>query len=311
MKIILFASLSVIFAMPIVSMAQTEGVVKVVTLDSVVIKAVKSGFSIEDFIRMMSRDTSFYQAFKNLRQFGFESTSRIVVFNHREKEVATMERLAIQEVESGHFKMSVISETATGNMYRKNKEFRYFTAHTFDRVFYPRYGIKSNIGINSDKTKNTTKGKPDRYYDNIKTFIFNPGTETIDIPVIGNRLGIFKSEMQKYYDYNISSGNSSDLTDCYIFSCKIDDELGANKSEKPVIKELVTWFDKSSLRIMERKYKVSYVSALAGVDAQIHVTLIHHKGDIVPRKVVYTGVWDLPFKRAEYVHFSILFDNFK
>ena len=64
--------------LPFFSLAQ-NGVVKSVVLDSVMITAVKDGFSIEEFIHYVKTDTTFYQGFKNLRYYNHDYHSDLKV----------------------------------------------------------------------------------------------------------------------------------------------------------------------------------------------------------------------------------------
>ena len=56
-----------------------NGVVKSVTLDSVMITAIRDGFSVEEFIHYVKTDTTFYQGFKNLRYYNHDYHSNLKV----------------------------------------------------------------------------------------------------------------------------------------------------------------------------------------------------------------------------------------
>ena len=71
-----------LFLIPFFSLAQNV-VVKSVVLDSVMITAVKDGFSIEEFIHYVKTDTTFYHGFKNLRYYNHDYHSDLKVLKKK------------------------------------------------------------------------------------------------------------------------------------------------------------------------------------------------------------------------------------
>ncbi|MGB1218038.1 MAG: hypothetical protein ACPG5P_09185, partial [Saprospiraceae bacterium] len=60
-----------------------------ITLDSFVVVAEKSGFDVADFINMVKKDKTFYQAFKNIRTLSYSSKNNIHLFDKKNNLAAT------------------------------------------------------------------------------------------------------------------------------------------------------------------------------------------------------------------------------
>ena len=62
-----------------------EGLMEAIWLDSMTITAKKMGFDVNNFIEMVREDTSFYQAFKNLRLISHNANHKQEFFNEKGK----------------------------------------------------------------------------------------------------------------------------------------------------------------------------------------------------------------------------------
>ena len=284
---------------------------KIVQLDSVMITAVKGGFSVEDFIYLIRQDTFFYKAFKNLHYYAYKTEGNLTVFNKNEKEKATLFRKATQYIKNGKKWMLIDEEKVTGKMYNRKKEFNYYTAELYDYTFFSKDTTWASNIINYKNSVNNSDSKNQKNKEKLKTLIFNPGAEVKGVPLIGNRLAIFDKDMVPYYDYKISVENYNDTVSCYVFSCKEKQGLGYFKKDKPVIKELVSYFERKTFNILSRKYVLSYSSVFFDFDVTMNVNLKKIKGTLVPDVISYSGYWDLPFKSAEIISFKLKFFDYQ
>lgn len=281
---------------------------KNIQLDSLTIVAVKGGFSVSDFIDLVKEDTSFYQAFKYLRYFPYQSKSNLIVYNKSNGEKASVARKATQHVKNQFRWLVVDEELVKGKLRNKKKEYNYYTAELFDYIFFP---ADTAVRLKSGEHKKGEDSKNKSNEDKLKILIFNPGSQIQGVPLIGERMAIFDPDMVKYYDYKISSVKYKDTVSCYVFTCSAKQDLGYFAKDKPVIKELISYFDKKTFNIVSRRYVLSYASALFDFNVKMDVKLTTVEGNLVPELVVYQGEWDIPFRAPEIVNFNIQFFNYK
>lgn len=285
--------------------AQEDKVVKSVQLDEIVIKASNEGrFDKEDFINKVREDTSFYQAFKNLRLYNYNYRGKLIVKDKGGGDKAELERLAKQHVKNGFRWVEILDEKKRGKLYNRDGEFRYFTAAMFHYVFFPP--DTARVETAGEETMGT--GMQQRFYQKLKYLMFNPGSKIEGVPFVGHRLAVFEEGLRPYYDYLISYGECPSGGDCYIFTSKVKDE--AEEESKPVIRELISYFDVSSGRIMHRSYRMNLASLLYDFDVMMEVSLKSYKETTVPVSVRYGGWWNIPFKKAEYVDFELEFYDY-
>jgi hypothetical protein len=287
------------------SRAQEDQVVKSITLDEVVIKAAGTGnFNTEDFIRKVQEDSSFYQAFKNLRLFNYNYSSHLIVRDKGGNEKAELIRNARQHVRGGMRWVDIESEKKKGRIQDRKGEFRYFTATMFHYIFYPDDTVHIETGNNGGKGT----GRQQKFYQKLKYLMFNPGSSIDGVPFVGHRLAIFDEGLRPYYDYFISYGDCPSGGNCYIFTSKVKDE--AEEEKKPVIRELVSYFNEKTGDIMYRSYKMALNSMLYEFDVQMEVKLIQFENTTVPGEVFYKGFWNIPLKKPENVEFTIFFSDY-
>ena len=285
--------------------AQEDQVVKSVQLDEVVIKASNEGrFDKEDFIKKVREDTSFYQAFKNLRLYNYTYDGRLKVKTKDGNEKAELERKAKQHVQNGQRWVEIIDEKKKGKLQSRDGEYKYFTAAMFHYVFFP----PDTAGVETAGEENMGSNMQQRFYQKLKYLMFNPGSKIEGVPFVGHRLAVFDEGLRPYYDYFVSYGNCPSGGDCYIFTSKVKDS--AEEESKPVIRELISYFDVETGKIMYRSYTMNLKSLLYDFDVKMEVNLKPFKDTTVPTSVVYSGWWNIPFKKAEYVDFDLQFYNY-
>ena len=107
-------------------------------LDSVMVSATRLGLDVEDFIDYVRKDTSFYQAFQNIRTRSYRAENEIRLFTKKGKIRASYACRSIQESDGTCSKMYREKEQVAGNYYkkkRKAKEPRYYTAKLYHKLF--------------------------------------------------------------------------------------------------------------------------------------------------------------------------------
>ena len=282
-----------------------QEVVKSVQLDSVMVEAVKGGFKVEDFIELVKNDTSFYKSFRNLHYYPFKFKTSLIVFNRDDNEKATLYREATHHVKEKREWTEITKETTSGNIYKRNGEFRYYTAELLDYTFFPKdTGYASNT-IAGDRSRQGGGNKDN--YERLKVLIFNPGSEVEGVPLIGKKMAIFDDDVSKYYDYFINADNYQDSIRCYKFICRAKPDAGNNA----VIKELVSWFDRRTFNIICRKYSLAYSSIVFDFDVNIEINLVQINGVLVPVLNTYKGSFDVPLRKREIVGFRMEFDDYE
>jgi len=257
-------------------------VVKSVQLDEVVISAQASGFSVEEFMENVKADTTFYKAFLNLKYFPHKMSGEVLVFNKKEKEKGQMFRVAELLNDNGLV------------------EFKYLTAEMYDEVFFPKTPERVSNRIQITEQEIDRSSKFERHKSELKKFMFNPGSEISSVPLIGNKMAIFEDDMVPFYDYFIWTANYADTIPCWVFTAKQKEGV---KDGKTVIKDITSWFDQETMSVMLREYTILYNSIILDFDIHIKVTNTFVDDQLVPERIEYNGMWDIPFKKAEVIDF--------
>lgn len=280
-----------------------EGLMEAIWLDSMTITAKKMGFDVNNFIEMVREDTSFYQAFKNLRLISHNAKHDQEFFNEKGKSIDfyTAKTLLLP---SGNCKeIQFISKETSKTYNKKNGELKYLTAKLYEKVFLPSGKICTNANTETSNKKN--EGIIDYYYEELKRFIFQPG-EKANIPLIGNKTALFSEKMKKYYHYKIASKNYSDGTPCYVFTIKVKDEYSERKSGKTIIKFMETYFSRKDFRVMGREYEVEYPGPFFSFNILVNVNLDYlGNNQYIPQMVNYSGKWDIPGRKQEIGKFKM------
>ena len=265
-----------------------------ITLDSVTIEEVRSGFSVNDFIDFVEKDTTFYEAFRNLRRIDYDSRALVRMFDDEGLSKASYTNITHQTVASKCRSMQFAFESATGDFFDKHGDMNYYTARVFSYIFLYRDTICSNY-VATDNNANSDS-KLEQRKEQLKTLIFQPGKPVDDIPLIKNKMAIFSEEMSYYYDYKIESKKYATGVDCYVFTVQKKPDT---KSDDVVINNLTTWFDKKTMQIISRQYSLSYASAIFDFDVQMDVRLSYINGYLIPSFIKYNGYWDIPLRKPE------------
>ncbi len=121
-------------------------------------------------------------------------------------------------------------------------------------------------------------------------------------------MAIFEDDMVPYYDYFIWAADYTDSIPCWVFTAKQKEGI---KDNKTVIKDLTSWFDQENMAVMMREYTIRHNSIILDFDIHIKVTNMYMDGQLVPKRIEYSGMWDIPFKKAEVIDFWLSLSNWE
>ena len=280
--------------------------IKTIQLDSVVnIRAQK--FGIETFINAIINDTSFYQAFRNMKKYTFIAENRIFSYDKKNKVDGKVYR-KIKHNNDGPYKMEYLVKENSGNIFKKNGKYQLYTIEMFDYIFMNAY--------NSDFVPNASVGDGkggtnESYKDKLKTLIFNPGRPIKGLPFIGSKTEIFTANMRQYYDYSFYSATYLDSIPVYRFKVAVKPDLSSWTKDGLMIKELVTIFDKRTFEILGRYVDMKYSNMLFDFDVQMNIEMSYFNEVKLPTKITYQGNWDYPFKKEERASFLVVHKDYK
>lgn len=280
--------------------AQTD-VAKLVTLDEFVVSAGLEDFDAADFIEQIQKDTSFYQAFLNLKYFPHDIKSAMVVYEKDESERGTLQRRARQFLSTAEMMwVDITFEKNNGKLKKRNGDWRYLTAEMYDEVFFP--SEPERVGNRIVKQEQELSGSGlDKHKAQLKRMLFNPGAEISNVPFIGDKMAIFDEKMVPYYNYSIYAYDWQDTIPCIVFSCyaKEDD------ADKTVIRDMTSYFHRDTHEVIAREYRLAHKTLFFDFDISMKVENTRQDGWLLPSHITYSGQWKVPFKKPEIISFQI------
>ncbi len=277
-----------------------ERISSVIRLDSFTVTATRSGFSVTDFIDLVRKDESFYQAFRNLRFLSYDSENDIQLFDKKAKPIARYQATTRQYAANRCRTMDILSEKVEGNYFKKNRNLRYYTAQLYDRLFFT-HGQECE-----EETLEIPKGM-NKHIEQLKRLMFQPG-EKVEVPIIGSKTAIFDEQLIDLYDFAIESKLYKASNDCYVFIAKVKPEA---KSSKTIIKYLETYFEKSTFQVIARQYHLQYSGAAFDFDVTMDVKLNKIGNQYIPEQLYYNGYWNVATKKPETAKFITRFYAFQ
>ena len=298
--------LSILFVLFSISgKAQTDTTDKIyqgIILDEVMIKAVQGGFDVPAFIDKVKKDTTFYKAFKTLHLLSYNMYNDIEIDDKDEQVRSSYNSITRQEVKDGCRTMSTKQEKVQGNFFKRNREFRYYTAKLYAHLFFTKDTVCHENNIVGNKLSTGTT----RYEEQLRILIFNPGKRISGIPGIGDNVAIFEETTFSKYKFRLSrllyNGE-----DCYVFKAMPKEE----SKDEVVINELKTWFRVSDFAIVARDYSLSFKTLLYDFDVVMHVKLKSVGNQLVPYEINYKGNWHVFAKSREIASFTAIFTDFE
>ena len=280
-----------------------------IQLDSLIVTATRKGFDVEDFIKMVQEDESFYKAFRNIRTMSYTSDNNIKMFSKKGKIKASLKN-TIQQTSDGRCRtMETVNPIITGKYYKRKKKIRYYTAKMHDRLFFTHGKACESERIEDQEGYNYSKNLTgmSKHINELKKLIFYPGQKA-DVPFIGKKTAIFEEKMAKYYDFSISSQIYKSEIDCYVFLAKVKD---GTKRDKTVIKYMETFFDKNTFQVIARNYHLAHSGTMFDFDVKMDISLKTIDQKYVPEFISYDGQWDVPFHKPEISKFNISFYDYE
>lgn len=268
-----------------------------VQLDSFVIK---SGFDINAFIARVQNDTTFYKAFKSMRLVPYIALNDITVFDKNEIPIASLNSRTKQYVNNGCRATEVIVEHTTGDFYKRDGDYKYYTAKLFAFLFFadtPKCN-ENDIVAGSQDVKG--KGRLEKSEYELKQLIFNPGSKVSGVPFMGTRASIFDADEAEKYNFKITR-EVYEGSGCYVF--RITPKKGYEHTV--IYNELTTWFRESDYSIVARDYSLSYNTLVYDFDVRMKVRTRQIGEKLYPTSISYDGNWHIITKKREQVKFTI------
>jgi hypothetical protein len=287
----------ILFLFPILCYSQTdsstiEALGKETTLSEVVIR---SGFDVNQFLKRIKNDTTFYKAFRTLHVLGFTSYNDIRMLDSDGGTKASLHSKTRQNRSNGCRTMDVLEERTMGDMY-KHGEPNYYTAELYAGLFFTKGKVCGEDNIVSGRQRNV-KGKSgiEKHKEQLKMLFFNPGQKIPGIPFIGDKVDIFDPSVSGYYDFSIDMDQMMGQQ-CFIF--KISPKQGIDR-DKIVFDNITTWFNSKTMEIVARNYDLSYDTPVYDFNVHMEVRMTRFQGMLVPELLSYNGNWKVAFKKRE------------
>jgi hypothetical protein len=286
-----------LFLLPILCYSQNdssaiEALGKETTLSEVVIR---SGLDVNQFLKRIKDDTTFYKAFRTLHILGFTSFNDIRMVDSDGDTKASLHSKTRQNRINSCRTMDVLEERTTGDMY-KHKELNYYTAELYAGLFFTNGKVCGEDNIVAGRQRDV-KGKSglEKHKEQLKMLFFNPGQRIPGIPFIGDKVDIFDPSISKYYVFSIDMDQMMNQQ-CFVF--KINPKQGIDR-DKIVFDNITTWFNSKTMEIVARNYDLSYDTPVYDFDVHMEVRMTRFEGMLVPELLSYKGNWKVAFKKRE------------
>ena len=303
MKIIFFL-FSFLFLSELIAQ---DTLLPMIFLDDIEISEENNGFSVEEFIEYVKKDTTFYMGFKNLRYYTHNFSSELNIFNKNDIAIGILRKSGLHFSNGKQAWIELDSIFDSGKIFKRNGDYKFYTPEAFDEVFFPSDTINVDLVISkSDESVEESQNLRDA-----KTVGFTIGTADVEQKKGGmsKRLAVFDVDMQKYYDYTIGEIIYNEK-ECYTFSIKNKENLSDKDIKKALIRNIMSYFDKENFNVIYREYKFVYNSWLISLDMDIKVEMDYVNNRHVPIDISYRGFWDVMFFKPERASFKLLNSNF-
>lgn len=270
-----------------------------VSMDTVVVRAARGGWDVREFIKKIQTDTTFYKAFKSIRILPYTAQNDIRIYGSDNDIVASMRSKTVQHVFKTCRSMQTFDRHTTGDFYKKNGDYTYYTAALYDYLFFTRDTVCNNSDVVAGSMEEQGSGSIEKNKYRLKQLIFNPGSKITGVPLIGNKASIFDADEAGKYDFHLSS-EEFDGEECYVFNVMPKPEA----ADDVVFNELTTWFRKSDYSIVARNYSLSYHTLLYDFDVHMKVRTARIGNRLLPTSIDYDGNWHVLAQKRERVKFT-------
>ena len=256
-----------------------------IEMDEVVVGAIKDGWDVNAFIRRVRTDTTFFKAFKGLRVVSHTAVNHIRILNKKGGTQAAYFSRTRTTVSRGCRSMATSDEKVSGDFFKRNRAYRYFTAELYAYLFFTE-GTVCGDNDNVASMHQRGQGSIEKAKYQLKQLIFNPGSKISGVPLIGNKASIFEPEMARKYNFKLMSVEYAGEA-CYLFRALPKKQY----ADDAVYNELSTWFRKSDYSIMARDYSLSYRTPVYDFDVKMRVRLTPVGSRNLPSRIEYDGNW--------------------
>ena len=274
-----------------------------------VVKVGKAGLDIEDFIHEIVTDTSFYQAFHNMKKYTFTAENSVYTYDKKDKITGKIYRKLYHSNNSAGHSIKILAKEDSGDLFKKNGKYELYTVEMFDYIFMNAYN--SDFVANGKSSAPGKGGSNESYKDKLKTLIFSPGKPIKGIPFISNKTEIFTANSRENYNYQFFKGMYLDSIPVYRFKVTMKPDLSNWTKDGIMIKELTTIFDARNFQILGRYIDMKLDNLAFDFDVQMNIEMSYFGEDLLPTKISYQGNWDIPFKKEERASFLVLHKNYK
>ena len=136
-----------------------DTVLSVVIDSPIIIRSTR--LTVESFINAIVRDTSFYEAFRNMSKYSFTAENRIFTYDKKNQVNAKIYRKIFHD-NIGPYQMQYLVKQDSGKIYKRNGKYQLYTVEMFDYIF-----MNAN---NSDFVpKKSDKKGDESYKDKLKS----------------------------------------------------------------------------------------------------------------------------------------------
>lgn len=250
--------------------------------------AADRNLGIEDLMKIIQKDSSLFESFRNLKNFKFISNNTIkylvnnkpikkenILLQHFHKDTLTYREKIKHSTE-------ILDEEAAKELAEaEGILFELFQSDTFKINKSKQQELEKLVKEKEDQEKlaNMSENKKTKYMRKKakakeKEFNFNfipsdtaEGSQFTNLPFVGNRLAIFEPEMQIHYNFKMSRGSSKNGEEGYIFLAV---PKKPNK-EVTIIKRLEVFLAKENLSILGYSLDGTYKSFIYDVDLKLNV----------------------------------------
>lgn len=282
--------------------AQTDTAFGTIVLAPAVVRAMGEGFDLQGFMDQVRNDTTFHKAFLNTRYYPNRLRGVLVVRNKKERETASQVRIGRLVRQGKMVRWEQDSLAESGPLRDRKGGFRYLTAELYDDLFFPKGTFAPNNNVAARRNEPEPSGRIERYKNALKKFMFDPGSDIRNMPLVGGKLALFDPDMARFYDFAISD-DVRNGRHCWLFTATAKPDF---RDGRTVIKDMRTWFDQESGDVMARHYRIAGSSLILDFDIGIRVENRRIGGALVPVSVDYDGDWDIPLRKREIVRFNLL-----
>lgn len=276
-----------------------------VKLDEVVIRAEGNGFNVQNFIRIIKEDTTFYKAFRSMHLETFNASNDIEVYNKKGNKIIASQKSETKQIyRNGCRHMNTLYQKTTGNFYKSNGDYRYYTAKLYAALFYTE-GQKcgeNNIVKGHLEKESLSGDRIEKSMVQLKYLMFFPGRPVPGVPFVGNKVAIFEPDVARKYNFRLVAEEKNGIP-CYLFEASPKPEF----QDDVVINVFRTWLRQSDYAIISRDYALSYKTMFYDFNVRMHVDLSKHNGRLLPNNISYDGNWHVFTQNRENVKFRANF----